>query len=144
VPEHPDDEWVLETLGRVLRAVDPVPPQVHDAALAAFAARDIDARLAHLLDEPQPVVRAANAPALVFTTDDVEIALEVIDGSVVGLVAPGAPCTGIVDAPGRGRRSFRTDELGRFSVEAPAGVLRLLLDHPSGRVRTDWFHAERR
>lgn len=142
MPELPGDDELLAVLGRVLAAVDPVPPGVHDAAVAAFATRDLDARLAELVDESAAAVRAAHPPTLVFATDEVEIAVEVIEGKVVGMVAPGAACAGVVDAPGRDQVRFRTDDLGRFTVDAPPGALRLVLEHPSGRVRTDWFHAE--
>lgn len=139
MPERSDDE-LLAMIGDALRATDPVPPDVHDRAVAAYELRDLDARLAELVDETS-LVRAADGSQLVFAAEHAEIALEVLAGRVHGLVAPGAACAGAVIVPGQDPVPFRTDELGRFSVAVPGGVLRVVLDHPDGGVRTDWFHA---
>ena len=141
MPERRDDD-LLAILGEALRATDPVPPDVHDRAVAAFELRDLDARLAELVDEPAGV-RSAEHPQLVFEAVHAEIALELAEGEVHGLVAPGAACAGSITVPGEAPIMFRTDELGRFTVAVPGGVMRVVLDHPEGRVRTEWFHAPR-
>ena len=143
MPERFDDDQLQDLLGRALRAVDPVPPEVHDAAVAAFELRDLDGELAELVEEPEPVVRAATTRHLVFATDAVEIAVEVVDGRLVGLVAPAVTCQGAVQTPTGPPITFRSDELGRFSVPVPEGALRLVLQHPDGRIRTDWFRTGR-
>lgn len=142
MPERFDDDQLQEILARALRSVDPVPPEVHEAAVAAFELRDLDGELAELVDEPATVVRAARAPQLVFATDEIEIAVEVVDGRLVGLLAPAAPCRGAVHTSDGHTIDLEADDLGRFSVAVPGGPLRVVLDHPDGRIRTDWFRAD--
>ena len=135
---NPDDD-LERLLGAALRDADPVPARLHDAALAAFAFRDPDAALAELVVGLTASVRDTRSDPLVFAADDLEIALEVDGRRCRGQLAPPGPWPARIEAPGGAGMPFLADELGQFSVEVPTGPIRLVVDGPTGLVRTEWF-----
>ena len=138
--ELPDDD-LADRVRHALEHADPVPRPMHDAALAAFAFRDLDGALAELLENALPGVRAAADGPMVFAVPHAEIAVTVEGGRLLGQVAPPDACTGAVEFANAEPQTIRTDELGRFAVDISPGPVRIVLDHPEGRIRTDWFSA---
>lgn len=147
MPDHttqPDDE-LANRLARALAEADPVPDAVHQGALDAFAFRDLDAALAELVVEEFTTVRDPADGPLVFATGDTEITISLsssLSGSVGhGQLTPAGPWPGRAESPSKSAVSFRADDLGRFQVDLPGGVVRLVIDTPLGPVRTSWFHS---
>ena len=138
--ELPDDD-LDELLRDALEYADPVPEAVHEAALSALAFRDLDGELAELLSGSLAGVRDSADGPMVFAADHAEIAATIQDGRLLAQVAPPVVCTGEVRFANSRRVPIRTDELGRFAVDVTAGPARIVLDHPGGRIRTEWFAA---
>ncbi len=141
MPDDTGDDELLALLGRALHSAEPVPGPVHEAALAAIGFCDPDAALAELTADLLAGVRDDDGGPLVFEAGHVEIAVTVEGGRIVGQLAPAGACGGTVESPRSGAVAFRSDDLGRFAVDAPAGPVRVVVEHPDGRVRTEWFHA---
>lgn len=137
---HLDD--LQRLLGESLRDADPVPPELHRAALSAHAFVDLDAAVAELVaQEAASAVRDHGPAPLVFAADALEIALEVDGGRCRGQLAPAGPWPGRVESPGAPVREFQADELGRFALDVPGGPIRVVVAGPDGPVRTEWFLA---
>lgn len=133
-----DDDALLALLGRALHLAEPVPPDVHRAALDAFAFRDIDAALAELVEGELAATRGDDGP-LVFATDEAEIVVDRSGRDAVGQLSPAGPWEGRVESPRHGEVPFRADDLGRFRVGLAGGPVRIVVELPNGAVRTDWF-----
>lgn len=118
---------------------DPVPPRLDEAARAAFAWRTVDAELAELLEDAA-LVRGRDGPRqLSFEAPSLGIELEVVETGprarrVTGQLLPAEPASVRVERPDASPLEVAADELGRFELELPAGVVRLLV----GRVATAW------
>jgi hypothetical protein len=150
MPDEPDDQ-LTDELRRLASRLDPVPPELLDAAAGAFAWRDIDAELAELVfdslfdTDEATLVRGAPERRLVsFTggglTIDVEVTSAGPQRTVMGQIVP--PQRGVVDIRRRQETvSIEADELGRFrSGPLPPGPLSLRLRPAGGaRVVTDWL-----
>jgi hypothetical protein len=149
-PDEPDDELTSE-LRRLAARLDPVPPELLDAAAGAFAWRDIDAELAELVfdslldTDEASLVRGAPERRLVSfagggLTIDVEVTTAGPERMVMGQMVP--PQRGVVDIRRRQETvSIEADELGRFrSGPLPPGPLSLRLRPAGGApVVTDWL-----
>jgi hypothetical protein len=149
-PDEPDDELTSE-LRRLTARLDPVPPELLDAAAGAFAWRDIDAELAELVfdslldTDEASLVRGAPERRLVSfagggLTIDVEVTTAGPERMVMGQMVP--PQRGVVDIRRRQETvSIEADELGRFrSGPLPPGPLSLRLRPAGGApVVTDWL-----
>lgn len=138
--QHRDDD-LADLLRHALDHADPVPPAMHEAALSAFAFRDLDGALAELESSSWAGVRDEDAGPMVFATEHAEIAIAVEEGRLLGQVAPPILCTGEVKRADGEAVAFQTDDLGRFAVGVTPGPVRIVLDHPDGLIRTDWFPA---
>ena len=150
MPDEPDDQ-LTEELRRLASRLDPVPPELLDAAAGAFAWRDIDAELAELVfdslvdtDEASLVRGAPERRLVSFTggglTIDVEVTSAGTERTVMGQIVP--PQRGVVDIRRRQETvSIEADELGRFrSGPLPPGPLSLRLRPAGGApVVTDWL-----
>ena len=150
MPDEPDDQLTGE-LRRLASRLDPVPPELLDAAAGAFAWRDIDAELAELVfdslldaDEASLVRGAPERRLVSFTggglTIDVEVTSAGPERTVMGQIVP--PQRGVVDIRRRQETvSIEADELGRFrSGPLPPGPLSLRLRPAGGApVVTDWL-----
>lgn len=149
-----DDSELEQELRRVAARLDPVPPEVVQAAVDAFSWRDIDAELAELvfdslLDADQAtLVRGSSGPRLVsFKTPELTVDVEVTTtGSgrdVMGQLTPPQPAA-VEIRHSAGIVSTDADELGRFrSQSLPGGPVSLRL-RPADRgsrpaVVTDWL-----
>lgn len=152
----PDDDALIERMRRVVAEADPVPEDVHQAARAALATRDLDAELVQLMldsavDDAPALVRSVtvdtDAPRLLtFESERVSVELQVtlVHGvrSLRGLVS-GAAGDVVVETSGirRAARSLaRLDGNGWFTIEdVPSGALRLhLLAVDGTAVATSW------
>src|SRR5689334_17608289 len=143
--ELPEDDDVLAAeLATALRARDPMPETVANAARGAFAWRTIDADLAVLsvdsLLEATAGVRGGGDRQLTFESKGLSLEVDIIEGGrrVVGQVVP--PQAGAVELEGpHTRSSAATDDYGQFSLSVWNGPARLRfrpLDGPA--VVTDW------
>jgi hypothetical protein len=149
--EH-DDQEMEEEIRRLAARLDPVPPELVQAATDAFSFRDLDAELAELafdslLDADQAtLVRSSPDRRLVsFRTAELTIDIEVTrtgpQRQVMGQIVPPGPAT--VEIRHRdGVSVIDADELGRFSsASLRAGPLSLRLrpaGHPQPVIVTDW------
>ena len=150
MPDEADDKLTGE-LRRVAARLDPVPPELLDAAARAFTWRDIDAELAELVfdslldtDEASLVRGAPERRLVSFTggglTIDVEVTSAGPERTVMGQIVP--PQRGVVDIRRRQETvSIEADEMGRFrSGPLPPGPLSLRLRPAGGApVVTDWL-----
>ncbi|TMR91536.1 hypothetical protein [Nonomuraea basaltis] len=140
-----DDGMELEERLRAIAGqLDPVPQELYDEAMRAYALRTLDAELAELTfdswDELSATrVRGGRARLLTFTGNGLVVELEVTDGRLVGRLS-GGPADIEVQRRDGGSR-LRSDELGRFTtgVLAP-GPLRLRVSPEHGEpVVTSWI-----
>jgi len=148
------DEELLAELRTAAGRFDAVPPSVHDAALAAFELRNLDAELAELVADSAVeagtvLVRGTAEPRLIsFASPRISIELQVtaaagarrLVGQVVGQVV-GMP-HGVVEVDHRdGVIVVQPDDLGRFVASGvSAGPVRLRCELPTGgSVMTSWL-----
>jgi hypothetical protein len=129
------DDELMARLSEIASIADPVPEALLSAARAAFALRDLDARVAELIrdsaiDASATAVRGPGPRMLSFESGEVAIECEItpdaatrdIFGQLVGGRAP------TVDAqvPGRQPVTVTVDADGCFSVRGlPPGPARL-------------------
>lgn len=149
------DEALLEQLRAAAATADRVPAHVLAAAVAAFELRDLDGELAELVsdsaaDAGPVLVRgaaggalAAGPRALCFgsgaVTVDVEVVAEGTGRRLVGLASGIGPGEVTVEGPDGIVARAALDVLGRFAVEAPAGLCRLrLLGADDEVILTSW------
>jgi hypothetical protein len=151
--DAPDNNELEQELRRVAARLDPVPPEVVQAAVDAYSWRDIDAELAELvfdslLDADQAtLVRGPPGARLVsFKTPGLTVDVEVTStGSgrdVMGQITPPQRVT-VEIRHGAEIVTTDADELGRFrSASLQSGPMSLRL-HPAGSPRaavvTDWL-----
>lgn len=151
---HPDDLDLLERLGRIAAAVDPVPDEVLELGRAAFELHRADALLMTLAADAMAPVRdngAATASHLVvFELGETSVELEVARrgefSRVIGVVMAGdQPYAGECRVSLETSASTTTQALdeGRFAFErVPVGLARLVLDRDGEQpMRTPWFDA---
>jgi hypothetical protein len=144
------DRALLQELGRVAAQADPVPDIVYASARAAFALRDLDAELAHLVEDSTAGsgVRsgATDTRLLSFEAAALEVELE------ISYAAAGATILGQVVPVPAGDATVRlftstgevalgpVDELGAFRFDGvPQGLVRLQVEAPGAAgVTTPW------
>ena len=137
MPER--DDALLDAVRHALEAADPVPDELHAGAIAAFAFHNLDGALAGIAALTPAGVRNDTEDLVVFEAEHAEVAITPGEGRLVGQIAPPASCPCALEAPGADPVRFTADELGRFAVDAPSGPVRLVIEHPAGLLRTDWF-----
>lgn len=141
-----DDDRLLEDLGAALRAAGPAAEKLLAGADAAYEWRTVDAELAtlsydSLLD--RELLLRGSVPisrSLVFQGStmsvDVELNVDALVGQLVPPTAGEVVLLGIAGELGR----TRADELGSFTLVAPArGPIRLLCETSAGRLVTEWL-----
>jgi hypothetical protein len=134
-----DDDALLSLLGRALANAEPIPEGAHQAALDAFAFRDLDAELAELVEGSFATTRGDDDGPLVFATADTEIVVDRAGRDAVGQLSPPGPWVGWLESATHAVVPFRADDLGRFRVSLAGGPVRIVVELPAGAVRTDWF-----
>ena len=148
-----DDELEAE-LRRLAASREPVPAQLHQAAVDAFSWRDIDAEIAELVydslldaDAASLVRGPADQRMVSFAVGGITIDVEVTGAgtgrSVMGQIAPPQRATVDIRYP-QDTVTVETDELGRFeSGPLPPGPASLRLRPPPGgdgpAIVTDWI-----
>ncbi|MDH6222675.1 hypothetical protein M2283_010027 [Streptomyces pseudovenezuelae] len=146
-----DDDFDLDLLEEELRRaagiLDPIPAQLQQLAVEAFALHDLDARIAELtfdsVTDAIPVRGAVDVPRmLTFHVGGVTVDVELTGQGLMGQVLP--PQTARIEVL-RGPQvgsTLTTDDMGRFtSTEPPAGPFALRLRTDEGTVVTDWLTA---
>lgn len=123
MPEGPDalaDGLLEEELRQAAAVLDPVPADLLQSALDAFALHDLDARLAELtfdsLVDALPVRGAADPPRmLTFRAGEVTVDVEVTGDGLIGqLMPPQSARIELLGGPGHAR-PLTADPLGRFT-----------------------------
>ena len=143
-----EDIGLLAEISAMFDVVDPVPPEVTQAAYGAFAWRTIDAELAELAEDSLLTgaagVRGADTRLLTFEAPSVSVVVEVTELGVrrrlVGQVIPALPGELRIEHPA-GSTTVQVDDQGLFSVESmPCGPARVALSVPGGGgVVTSWI-----
>ncbi|GGW10446.1 hypothetical protein [Streptomyces capoamus] len=147
-PEEFADGLLEEELRQAAAVLDPVPAELVQAALDAFALHDLDARLAELtfdsLVDALPVRGATAAPRmLTFRAGGTTVDVEVTEDGLIGQVLPPQPARiEVLGGPQSTDAPLTADALGRFAGDVPpAGPFALRL-HTGGQVIvTEWLRA---
>ncbi|MEV0204681.1 hypothetical protein AB0H97_05725 [Streptomyces sp. NPDC050788] len=136
-----------EELRRAAAILDPVPPELRQIAVEAFALHDLDAQIAELTFDSMvdaiPVRGATDVPRmLTFHAGGVTVDVELTVRGLMGQVLP--PQTAgveVLSGPVSGS-SLETDAMGRFTYDRPpAGPFALRLRTDEGVLVTDWLTA---
>lgn len=146
-----DDDALLARLRGLATQVDPVPDDVVLAGRSAFAYRDLDVRLAELVEDAAPVGAGTRGEDddtwFTFEVDEVVIEVAVrVRGGVQQLVGQvdGAHVAALLVAHADGEASPEVDDLGRFSCPISPGPVRVVVELDDGpRIATSWVVAPR-
>ncbi|MGW4823054.1 hypothetical protein ACWEP4_29710 [Streptomyces sp. NPDC004227] len=137
-----------EELRQAAAILDPVPDDLRQLAVEAYALRDLDARIAELtfdsLVDSIPVRGATDTPRmLTFQAGDLTVDIEVTGDGLMGQVLPPQQARiEVLAGPRRPGPALTADELGRFTGEAPpAGPFALRLRAGAEVVITEWLRA---
>lgn len=136
-----------EELRRAAAVLDPVPAELQQIAVDAYALHDLDARVAELtfdsLVDALPVRGAGDAPRmLTFRAGEVTVDVEVTGHGLMGQVLPPQPARIEVLSGPRPGSSLTADALGRFTADAPPpGPFALRLRTGAEVVVTEWLRA---
>ena len=153
--EHDDDidagdldlDLMEEELRQGAAILDPLPAELRQIAVAAFALHDLDARIAELtfdsVVDAIPVRGAVDVPRmLTFHAGGVTVDVELSAHGLMGQVLP--PQTARIEVL-RGPQTaapLTTDDLGRFTyADPPTGPFALRLSTDEGVLVTDWLTA---
>ncbi len=150
MPGGPDalaDGLLEEELRQAAAVLDPVPADLLQSALDAFALHDLDARLAELtfdsLVDALPVRGAADPPRmLTFRAGEVTVDVEVTGDGLIGqLMPPQSARIELLGGPGHAR-PLTADPLGRFTGgPPPTGPFALRLRTGAEVIVTEWLRA---
>jgi hypothetical protein len=142
------DEGRLEQELRQAAAIlDPVPDQLLQLAVEAYALHDLDARIAELtfdsLVDAIPVRGATDPPRmLTFQAGDLTVDVEVTGDGLMGQLLPPQPARIEVLGGPRAGAALTADDLGRFTGDAPpSGPFALRLRAGGELVVTQWMRA---
>ncbi|MFF0300071.1 hypothetical protein ACFYTV_05260 [Streptomyces sp. NPDC004562] len=134
-------------LRQVAAILDPVPAQLREIAVAAFALHDLDARIAGLtfdsVVDAIPVRGAEDVPRmLTFSAGEVTVDVEVTAQGLMGQVLPPRPARIEVLGGPQTAVTVDADAMGRFSSDAPlTGPFALRLRTGAEVVVTEWTRA---
>lgn len=142
-------EWEVDLLEEELRRaatiLDPVPAELRQLAVEAFALRDLDARIAELtfdsVVDAIPVRGAGDVPRmLTFRAGEVTVDVEVTGHGLMGQVLP--PRQALIEVLNGPRTAapLVADDMGRFTGDAPpVGPFALRLRTGGEVVVTEWL-----
>jgi hypothetical protein len=134
-----------EELRRAAAILDPVPAELRQIAVAAYALHDLDARIAELtfdsVVDAIPVRGATDVPRmLTFRAGEVTVDVEVTGDGLMGQVLP--PQQALIEVltgPQTGA-PLVADDMGRFTGDAPpVGPFALRLRAGGEVVVTEWL-----
>lgn len=141
------DGEMLRLVAEALDHVHPVPDDAVAVARAAFGLGTVEADVARLVydsarDEPPVLMRAEDERhrAMSFEAGPIVVEIEVLDDhrTIVGQVDPPLSMDVVIESP-TDRHTVRTDELGRFRAEVPAGPFRICLTATDPSTVTPWI-----
>ncbi|MET9390199.1 hypothetical protein ABZY20_07260 [Streptomyces sp. NPDC006624] len=142
-----DDELLEEELRQAAAVLDPVPAELQQLAVDAYALHDLDARVAELtfdsLVDALPVRGATDVPRmLTFRAGEVTVDVEVTPHGLMGQVLPPQPARIEVLGGPRPGAPLTADDLGRFTGDLPlSGPFALRLRTAGDVVVTQWLRA---
>ncbi|MDK1342571.1 hypothetical protein QNO09_04430 [Streptomyces sp. 378] len=142
-----DAALLEEELRQAAAVLDPVPAELQQIAVDAYALHDLDARVAELtfdsLVDALPVRGAADVPRmLTFRAGEVTVDVEVTAQGLMGQVLPPQPTRIEVLGGPRPGSPLTTDDLGRFTGDMPlSGPFALRLRTGGDVVVTEWLRA---
>ena len=142
-----DGDLLEAELRQAAAILDPVPAQLRENAVAAFALHDLDARIAELtfdsVADAIPVRGAGDVPRmLTFTAGEVTVDVEVTSQGLMGQVLPPRPARIEVLGGPQTAVPVDADAMGRFSSDAPlTGPFALRLRTGAEVVVTEWTRA---
>ncbi|MEU6671015.1 hypothetical protein [Streptomyces sp. NPDC046727] len=141
------DALLEEELRQAAAVLDPVPAELLQTALDAFALHDLDARLAELtfdsLMDALPVRGIMDPPRmLTFRAGEVTVDVEVTADGLIGQVLPPQSARiEVLGGPGAAR-PVTADTLGRFTSDTPpTGPFALRLRTDADLIVTEWLRA---
>lgn len=142
-----DVELLEEELRQAATILDPVPAQLRQIAVEAFALHDLDARIAELtfdsVMDAIPVRGATDVPRmLTFRAGEVTVDVEVTAQGLMGQVLP--PQQARIEVLGGPQTAVPVvaDDMGRFTSDAPpSGPFALRLRTGGEVVVTEWLRA---
>ncbi|MDQ1014611.1 hypothetical protein [Streptomyces afghaniensis] len=145
--EELDAGLLEEELRRAAAVLDPVPAELQQLAVDAYALHDLDVRVAELtfdsLVDALPVRGAGDAPRmLTFRAGEVTVDVEVTGQGLTGQVLPPQPAGIEVLGGPRPGSPLTADDLGRFTADTPpSGPFALRLRTGGDVVVTEWLRA---
>ncbi|MET9575323.1 hypothetical protein [Streptomyces massasporeus] len=145
--EEFDAELLEEELRQAAAVLDPVPAELQQIAVDAYALHDLDARVAELtfdsLVDALPVRGVTDVPRmLTFRAGEVTIDVEVTARGLMGQVLPPQPARIEVLGGPRPGSPLTADDLGRFTGDVPlSGPFALRLRAGEDVVVTEWLRA---
>lgn len=140
-----DVDLLEEELRRAASILDPVPAELLQLAVEAYALHDLDARIAELtfdsVVDAIPVRGAVDAPRmLTFRAGEVTVDVEVTGQELLGQVLPPQQALIEVLTGPQGTAPLVTDDMGRFTGDAPpVGPFALRLRAGGEVVVTEWL-----
>jgi len=144
-----EDGLLEEELRQAAAILDPVPAELLQFAMDAYALYDLDARLAELtfdsLVDAIPIRGVTDAPRmLTFTAGELSIDVEVTSEGLMGQVMPPQPAG--IEVLGGPQvlhpTTLTADAMGRFTSAAPpTGPFALRLRAGGEVVVTEWLRA---
>lgn len=146
-----DDEFdaglLEEELRQAAAVLDPVPAELQQIAVDAYALHDLDARVAELtfdsLVDALPVRGVTDVPRmLTFRAGEVTVDVEVTARGLMGQVLPPQPARIEILGGPRPGSPLTADDLGRFTGDVPlSGPFALRLRTGEDVVVTEWLRA---
>ncbi|MFF6947227.1 hypothetical protein ACFZAD_00995 [Streptomyces iakyrus] len=136
-----------EELRQAAAVLDPVPAELQQIAVDAYALHDLDARVAELtfdsLVDALPVRGATDTPRmLTFRAGEVTVDVEVTAQGLMGQVLPPQPARIEILGGPRPCSALTADDLGRFTGDVPlSGPFALRLRTGGDVVVTEWLRA---
>lgn len=150
-----EDQRTYSALRAMWQHVDPVPPHLPDAMVAAVAAAGLDEELELLVlvhdsaDDPAPAVRGlATARSLSFRnphgwTMEVEVDHTHVRGQLLDCTDDLTSATVTIDGLDGAQWSATLDEFGFFSIPATVnGAIRVTVALPTATSRGPWVELQ--
>ncbi|MFF9028757.1 hypothetical protein [Streptomyces iakyrus] len=145
--EEFDAGMLEEELRQAAAVLDPVPAELQQIAVDAYALHDLDARVAELtfdsLVDALPVRGVTDTPRmLTFRAGEVTVDVEVTAQGLMGQVLPPQPARIEILGGPRPGSPLTADDLGRFTGDVPlSGPFALRLRTGGDVVVTEWLRA---
>lgn len=141
-PDAPDT--LLARIDRAFDDLEPIPPQLTDAAKSAFGWRRADAEIAELLydsaNDELVGIRGTTSDrrSFRFAADDFVLRVHLTPATLIVMIEPPVSVLCRI-ATDDGTEELRTDEFGELVVDAPELPARVEVDLPNGTVVTPWI-----